>query len=359
MKINKFNKYYKTIFVFFVIISLFIFFFSTDRVKAKAFEINNVEISKPFKLEFNKNKVIDEGFKKAFNRLILLIVKSSDQKKIDNVRLNEIKFMIESFSIKEEQFINEVYSLNFGVSFNKKKVFKFLEKKNIFPSIPKRNKILYIPIIIEEDKKNLFLFTNNLIFQEWNNIKEDFHLLDYVLPTEDLEDLELIKKRYDFLEQYDFREIINKYFLDDAIVSLIFKNKSRIRILSRISINNDVFLENESFVDLNLNKADDVSKIIKDLKNKYEDYWKVLNQINTSLKLPLRIKINSSDDNKIADFEKTLNETDLIYDFSISKFDNNFIIYEIVYNGPPDSFLRSMKKNNFNFNIQNKEWILK
>ena len=80
--------------------------------------------------------------------------------------------MIESFSVKEEKFIDDVYYLNFGVSFNKKKVFKFLENKNIFPSIPNKNKILYLPIIIEENKKNLFIFTNNLIFKEWNNIKK-------------------------------------------------------------------------------------------------------------------------------------------------------------------------------------------
>ena len=39
--------------------------------------------------------------------------------------------MIESFSIKEEKFVNEVYHVNLGVSFNKKKVFNYLEKKYI------------------------------------------------------------------------------------------------------------------------------------------------------------------------------------------------------------------------------------
>ena len=40
--------------------------------------------------------------------------------------------MIESFSIKEEKFINEIYYVNLGVSFNRKKVFDYLKKKNIF-----------------------------------------------------------------------------------------------------------------------------------------------------------------------------------------------------------------------------------
>ena len=211
MKINKVKLYYRTIFIYFIFLFLIIFFFSTGNAKAKSFEINNVEISKPFEMGFNKNRVIDEGFKKAFNELVLLIVNSLDQKKIEDTKLNEIKFMIESFSIKEEKFVNEIYYLNFGVSFNRKKVFKFLENKNIFPSIPNKNKLLYLPIVIEEDKKNLFIFTNNIIFKEWNSFNESHHLIEYILPTEDLEDLEIIKKKYEFIEQYDFKEIISKY----------------------------------------------------------------------------------------------------------------------------------------------------
>ena len=77
------NIYYtKNLYNFFLFLSLTLFFFSTAKVQVKAFDINNVEISKPFEINFNKNKVIDEGFRKAFDELIYLIVNSSDQKKI-------------------------------------------------------------------------------------------------------------------------------------------------------------------------------------------------------------------------------------------------------------------------------------
>ena len=359
MKIKKISMYYKAISIPLIFLFLLIFFFSTGKVRAKAFEITDVEISKPFEMGFNKNKVIDEGFQNAFKKLILLVVNSSDQKKMNNVKLNEIKFMIESFSIKEEKFINEIYYLNLGVSFNKKKIFKYLENKNIFPSIPNEKKLLYLPIIIEEDKKNLFIFTNNKIFKEWSRFKEDQHLIEYVLPTEDLEDLEIIKKKYDKLEQYDFKEIINKYYLNDAIISLIFKNKDKIRILSRISIKDDVYLKNRSFDGLDLNDLNHIEKVIKDLKTDFEDHWKTINQINTSIKLPLRIKVRSSSEKQIKIFENVLEETDLIYDFFINKFDNQYIIYEIIYNGSPDIFLRSMNEKKLNFDIQEKDWVLK
>ena len=35
------------------------------------------------------------------------------------------------------------------------------------------------------------------------------------------------------------------------------------------------------------------------LKNSYENYWKSLNRINTSIKIPLTVSINSNDHKKI------------------------------------------------------------
>ncbi len=354
---NKKNSL-KNLYIFFVILSLTIFFFSTTKVDGKAFDINNIEISKPFAMNFDKNKVIDEGFKKAFLELVYLTVNSIDQNKINNAKLNEIKGMIESFSIKEERFIDEIYYVNLGVSFNKKKIFDYFNKKNIFPSIPLKKKILFIPVIIDENKKDLLLFSNNNIYEEWNNNNKTHHLLEYILPTEDIEDLKILKKKFDLIEQYDFDEIIKKYSMQDSIVALVFKNEKTLRILSRISINGNLVLKNQSFSNINIKNEENFKEIISELKTVYEDYWKNFNQINTSIKLPLSIKIKNTNNSKISNFEKNLKNIDLIYDFHISKFDTNFIYYQIIFNGTPDNFLKSMGNYNYNFDTQNKFWIL-
>ena len=344
---------------FFVFLSLIIFFFSTTNFNGKAFDIDNIEISRPFEINFNKNRVLDEGFKKAFSELILLIVNSNDQNKINQIKLNQIKGMIDSFSIKEEEFINEIYFVNLGVSFNKKKVFNFLENKNIFPAVPQNKKVLFIPIIIDENKNDLLIFSNNKIYNEWNDLIQSYHLIDYILPTEDLEDLNLVKSKYDSIERYDFQEITDKYYLDDSIVALLFKNEDEVRILSRISINDEIIIKNLTFSKINLDNADHIKNIIESLKVAYEDHWKNLNQINTSIKLPLNIKIKNLDNFKILNFENVLDKTDLIYEFSITKFDKEYIYYQIIFNGTPNNFLKMMAKSNFDFDTQNKIWILK
>ncbi len=354
------NKIFtKPLYNFILFLSLIIFFFSTAKLQAKAFEIDNIEISRPFEINFDKNKVIDEGFKKAFLELLLLIVNSSDQKKIGSTKLNEIKGMIDSFSIKEEKFIEETYYVTLGVSFNKKEIFRYLEKKNIFPSIPIKNKFLFIPIVIDETNKDLLIFENNKIFDEWNNYTENFHLIDYILPSEDLEDLDLIKKKFDIIEKYNFKEIIDKYYLDYSIISLIFKSDNKVRVLSRITEKGNIILSNQSYSNMDINKTNDAKKLVKNLKSLYEDYWKKTNQINTSIKLPIYIKVKNYNNSKISAFEKTLENTDLIYDFFISKFNKDHIYFQIIYNGEPSNFLKTMSDNNFTFNTQNKVWILK
>tara|TARA_Y100000992_G_scaffold88252_1_gene56792 strand:- start:3540 stop:4616 length:1077 start_codon:yes stop_codon:yes gene_type:complete len=357
--LNLKKNYTKILYIFFIFLSLNLFFFSTGKAAGKVFEIKNIEISKSFEIDFNKNNVIDQGFREAFSELILLILNSSDQKNLGLPKLNELKEMVESFSIKQEKFIDEIYYVNLGVNFNKKKVLNYLEKKNIFPSIPIRKKILFVPIIIEENKKDVFLFSNNKFFSEWNLNTESFHLIDYILPTEDLEDLNLIKKKYEYIEQYDFKEITEKYDLKDSIVALIFKNQNDIRILSRIDIKDNVVLKNQTFSKIDLKKENQIRAVIGELKFLYEDHWKNINQINTSIKLPINIMVNTNNNDKISKFEKNLDELDLIYDFFIIKFDKDYIYYQIIFNSTPNNFLKTMKDYDFDFDTQNKIWRLK
>jgi len=319
----------------------------------------DIEVSKPFKINFDKNEVIDKGFEKAFYELTSITVSSKDKEKIVNIKLSEIKAMIESFSLKEEKFINETYYLKLNVSFNRKNFFDYLENLNIFPTIPIEEKFLFIPIIIDEKKKDLLIFTNNMFYKQWNNSKESFHLIEYILPTEDLEDLNLIKKNFTNIEEYDFLEITDKYYLNNYIVALIFKNESDVRVLSKIKIKDKLNLKNRLFSNINFNDEIHIKKIIDGLKINYEDYWKYSNQINTSIKLPLTIKINSSDNDKISKFEASLSEIDLISDFYIIKFDKDSFFYQVIFNGAPSIFLKIMGDKFYEFDTQNKIWILK
>ena len=355
----KFNYNYKKLFIYITFFTLLNNFFLTSNVYAKTFSINDIQLSTPFEINFNKNDIIDEGFTAAFDQLILSIVQTKDQKKLRQTSLSMIKGMIETFSIKEEKFIDEIYYLTLKVSFNKKEIFNLLESKNIFPSIPIKKDIFFIPIVLDENKNEILLLSENILFKNWNLNSKKHHLLNYILPTEDLEDFNLIKLNLKNLENYDFKEIVKKYNLKDYIIMIVFKNNEEIRVLNKISFDEITDLKNIKFQKMILENDSEMKEFIDNLKALYENYWKSKNEINTSVKLSLTISIDNNDNSKISKFEKILKDVDLIYDFYIFKFNNNNNIYKIIFNGSPDNFLKIMNDNDYRFNTQNQIWVLK
>ena len=358
MKLNIKFFNYKKIYIHFCFLALLNIFFSTENIQARTLSVNEIEISTPFQTNFDKNEIIDEGFIEAFDRLILSISQTKDQKKFNNLPVMMIKGLIETFSIKEEKFVNEIYYLTLNVTFNKQKIFNLLESKNIFPSIPIKQDIFYLPIIFDQDKNEISLFSESYLFNNWNSDHEKYYLLNYILPTEDIEDFNLIKLNSNNLENYDFKKIIQKYNLDNYIISIIFKNNDEIKILNKIYFNEKEDLKNLTF-NLDLNEEKNIDKLIKILKETYENYWKSKNEINTSVKLMLTTSVNNNDYDEISKFENVMNNIDLIYDFYIYKFDNKNNFYKIIFNGSPDYFLKIMKNNNYEFDIQNQIWIMK
>ena len=210
---------------------------------------------------------------------------------------------------------------------------------------------------IETD--NIYLFNDNIFYDKWNNDKKSYQLLEYLLPSEDLEDLNKIQEMSDSIENYDFINLIKKYDLKDYIITIIYKNKNEFKILSKINLNNSLKINNQKYTKINLNNEKNFEEILASLKNIYEDYWKKNNEINTSIKLPLTLSIASKKYKKILQLEETLNTIDLISDFYILKFDNNTTQYRIIYNGSPQTFLNNIRKNNFDLIIENNIWTIR
>ncbi len=348
----------KLLYIFFLFLALINIFFSTEKTHAKTFSVNDIQISTPFEINFDKNEIIDEGFLEAFKELIFSIVQTKDQIKLENTSINQIKGMIETFSIKEEKFIDEIYYLTLNVSFNKKSIFDLLESKNVFPSIPLKKNFLFIPVIVDQNKNQVSMFSENKLFTRWNLNNKKYSLINYILPTQDLDDYNLIKKNINNLETYDFKEIINKYNINDYIIMIVFKNNNQIRVFNKIFLNQKNNLKNLNYKAFNFNNEEEIFKFIDNLKLVYEDFWKSQNEINTSVKLSLNISINNSNNIKINKFEKILSNMDLINNFYIYKFDNKNNFYKVIFNGTPDKFLEVMRELNYNFEIKNKIWIV-
>ena len=346
----------------FVIIYLSTLIFSlsaTSDALSKIFKIEDIEISVPFDTKFDKEKVINKAFSAAFNELVSSVIITSDKPKIQYTKLDEIKYLIESFEIKNESFLNKKYIAKFNVNFNKKRTLNFFEIKNIFPSLKRNKDFLTILIFIDNDENQIYLYENNPFYKNWNNRKEKYFLINYILIDEDIEDLQIIRENKDNIENYQFNKILEKYGLEDYIISIIFKSKKNIRILSKFFFDEKLKIINHKYSDIDFSDQTELDNLIFNTKINLEDLWKSNNLINTSLKLPINLQINSKDTLKIVSFEKEISKIDLIYDYYVTSISNKKMNYKIIFNGSPDMFLKIMREKDISIDIENEIWKIK
>ncbi len=349
---NKY-KFINSTYIFFLFFLIFFIKFSTISALANSFKIVDLEISKPYDNNFNKEKVINVAFEKAFEELMLRITTLKEEELNSLINIKNIHSLIESFSIVDEKFIDNKYISKFEVEFNKKQLFKYLERNNIFPSIPNEKDLLLIPILINNKKNQLLLFSENIFFESWNTFNEKHYLLNYILPNEDIEDIRIIKKNINNIEQYDFNEIVKKYAINDHIILILFQEENNINALMKIYLNNKLIISNKKF---NWNENYSHENIIKDLKNEFEIQWKKLNIINASIKLPITLSVKSKDYILIKKLDKKLYELDLVSNYYIDSFSSEEIIYKIIYNSTPDKFINEFTNSNIILNTSNPIW---
>ena len=339
-------------FLFFIIIFTK---FSTSIANANTYKISDLEISKPYDNNFNKDTVIDEAFEKAFEQIILKIT-TLDKNNISRLRnLKTIYSLIESFSIIDEKFIDNKYISKFEVEFNKRQLFNYLEKKNIFPSIPKEKNLLLIPLLINNQTNKVYMFSENNFYLNWNKFNKKHHLLSYILPNEDIEDINIIKKNISNIEEYDFNEIISKYIIEDYIILILFQNNNNFNALIKASLNSKSIIINKKF---NWTENQTVENIINDLKLEFENQWKKLNIINISIKLPITLSVDSKNYSLSQKLEKKLYELDLVSSYHIDSFNNEKILYKIIYNSTPDKFINEFANSNIKLNTSNSVWSI-
>mgnify|MGYP001365982664 CR=1 FL=1 len=344
---------------FFILIFIYLLIFSTNNVHANTYKIENIEISDLYNTNFNKEDIINKAFERAFQILLSKITVSKDYKTIKNQNLKLIKSFVDSFSVVSEKFENNQYYGVFEINFNKNKILSLLRNKNVFHSRMIEKNVLFIPVFINLKNDSLLLFDENPFYKNWNNEEKNHFLLNYILQTEDLDDYRLIQERINFIENYDFKEIVSKYELNDNyIIFIIFKDSDNYKTYSKFNINSVTSNFKQEFEIFEFENQDKIKEIINLMKIRYDDEWKKINLINTSIKLNIQLDLDSKNILLINKIEKILSNIDLIEKYHISYFNNKITRYSILSNSTPDKLLKEFEKYNVIISSQNNVWTI-
>ncbi len=350
------KKKYSYLYIFFLILVFFFIKFSTNNALSKNYNVSDVKIEEGYDINFDKSKVVDKAFEEAFKILFYKLIEKKDKPKINIISLKDKKSLIENFSINDEIFVNNKYVAKFDVQFNKKKILNYLNNRGLIPSSPTEIEAFILPILIDTNLNELYYLNQNIFYNNWNFNKKKYHLIKYVLPNEDIEDYNIIKKNISNIESYDFKEIKEKYNLNNEIILIILKSNSKIRTFSKIKFGKKDLLLNNFY---NIENQDEINSIIINIKDSYEDKWKSVNKINTSIALPIRLSINSEDTKFSEKLENNLSSIELISDFKIEMFNNKEIIYKVIFNGNPNKLLDIMSLHEFKIDSSQEIWRVK
>ena len=189
----------------FLIASIFIFIsFTKSFGEENVFTINNVKVKGTIDLNFSRDKYLNRAFSKSFDSMMNKILLISDLKKVEGVELREIKNLINSFKILEESYREDIYRAKIKIFYREKKVKEFLRNRNISFSLPKNISAVFFPVFyisgeIQSLKENFF-------YNNWKEIKIKNELINFILPLEDLDDVQKVYSNADFPE-----EVLIKY----------------------------------------------------------------------------------------------------------------------------------------------------
>ena len=330
--------------------------FSTNTAYAKTFVVSKIEVEEKYNLNFNKLKVIEKGFKKAFYDLSKTILQEKDVNNITGTSIEDIKKLVDNFSILDEKFINQKYKSSIEVEFNRKKLIKFLNSKNIILSLPKRIDVFFLPILVDLESNSFNYLNENVFVKNWENIKENFFQINYVLPNEDMEDYLIIRNNFKNIENYNFKEILKKYDSENYIIMIVFKKKNNFKFYSKINFDDKFLVLNENFENKNIQDQLDLKSMILNIKNRYEDNWKSINKMNPSASVAIRLSVKSSNIKKSLKLENALTNLDFVNNFKIEKFDNNNVIYKIYYSSSPKRFLKDILSYDINIDTTSANW---
>ena len=335
------------VFIFFV---TGLFLFSTKSFSEEnVFTINDVTVKGEIDLNFSREKYINKAFQDSFEILMNKILVSSDLNQVNNINSKKIRTLIRSFQILDETYSKNQYKAKFKIFYNDVKIKEFLRKKNISFSQPENISAVFFPVFfINEEIQN---FNENFFYNNWNKIKIKNELINFILPLDDLEDVNKIIKMKNKIEELEVSTLTNKYDVKSYVFTLMDYQNKKLNVHVKTNFNNNKISKNFLYDVKDINDEQVMSYILTDLKIKITDLWKEENLINLLMPLSIRLKYQHAN---LKDLDKLRNifyKIGIINSYTLEEFDINNSFFKIYYYGNPKKLKSELVK--FGYHLKN------
>jgi len=338
------------VFIFCILIILF----KTGNVLSNnnIFNVNNIKIDG--KIYENKEKVINQAFEKGYKELINRLLLEKDYQKLSTINLGQIKKLISYYQIvnanSEEENKNKTV---FNISFDKDSMYEFFYQNKILYSDIINTEIVLLPLFIID--KQYYLYTKNYFYENWNNDTSD-NLIQYTLPVESIESIQIIEKNKDNIYDLNFSDFFKEYDLENMAFVIIEINKDIGQIFLNTKITGKKLNKTLSINKANLNQKDFYNKIILETKYKIKNLIKSENLIDVRTPSFLNAEIKLNKKSNLIEFNNRIKGIGLIDNFHVQKLNKDYALVKIKFLGKIDKIINELKDQNINLKMIQGQW---
>ncbi len=344
----------KKIIVFYLII---LFFAKTPNVfgYSGVFTVDNIEVTGKLSSQNYRKESLEVAFRRGFEKLLANIIRKDEQKELISTDFKTINSLISSYRILEEKILKDNYYIKFGIKFNRTLVEKFLQNKSISYSSTKKLEIIIYPILIVDSEFQVF--SKNKFFEEWNNEK-DLENTNFIMPIENLDDIDFIKNNISTLEENNLSSLVDDYEIKNSAVLIFRHDKKRLGVFLKTHLSGAARVKKIDFELEDINNIDARRNIILKLKHYIHELWKEENLIDISVPSYLTVNIDSEDKTSLIKIIERIKNTSLIDTYVVERMDNQSAKIKIKFFGKIKNLKDRLEDNGIEFKILHNEWNL-
>ena len=188
--------------------------------------------------------------------------------------------------------------------------------------------------------------------------EDDEKIIQYTLPLESIESIQIIKKYEDDIFKLSTNEFFKEYDIENKIFAIIEKddNKSKIFLKTQISdkkINKTLIINNSS---ANPKEFNDL--IIFEIKKTITEAIKSQNLIDVRTPSFINFKINLKNEGNLETLNTRLDEIDLISNFYVQELNKDYAVIKIRYFGRITKIIKKLEDKKMNLRQEADGWVL-
>ncbi len=315
------------------------------------FFVNNIEITKKTanNIEFLANEAIKKGFRELLNKVLL----KKDKIKLNSLEFAEIKDLISYYQIieGEDEDQNKIY---FNISFDKDKLHTLFYNTGLKYSDISQNELYLLPIFKKDNQLNIY--TNNYFYENWNKMNKNT-VVEFILPIENIEVLQVLNNNIENLLNVKIREIFSEYDNKNLALIIIEENDFKIeKIFLKTLIVGKEIDKSLKIDKKNLKQEQFYEKIIFQTKEEIVNLVKSQNLIDIRTPSFMNVKLMSSKKNNLVELSKRLKKIDLIENIFVQELNTDYVNLKIKYLGKINKIIEQLKNENIILELKGDQW---